>query len=63
MAGALGVETWALLPSGPGLLWYWFQDREDSPWYPSMRLCRQRRPGDWTELIARVAAMLAERKR
>lgn len=61
MAGALGIETWTLLPSGPGLLWYWFQDREDSPWYPSMRLFRQHRPGDWTELIARVASRLDRR--
>jgi Flp pilus assembly protein TadD len=58
MAGALGIETWTLLPSGPGLLWYWFQDREDSPWYPAMRLCRQLAPGDWVELITRVAAEL-----
>jgi Tfp pilus assembly protein PilF len=61
MAGALGVETWTLLPAGPGLLWYWFQGRDDSPWYPSMRLFRQTAPGNWAELIAAVAAQLRRR--
>lgn len=40
-AGALGVPTWVLLPIGTGSLWYWFRGRDDSPWYPSVRLFRQ----------------------
>lgn len=55
-AGALGVPVWTLLPRGGGaLLWYWFNEGEDSLWYPSMRLFRQSSPGDWPGLIARVA--------
>src|SRR6185312_5650483 len=41
VAGALNVNCWLLLPHGVGTLWYWFADREDSPWYPSLRLFRQ----------------------
>jgi Tfp pilus assembly protein PilF len=45
LAGALGVETWVLVPPpGPASMWYWFTDRTDSPWYQSVRLFR-RRPG------------------
>lgn len=62
MAGALGIETWTLLPAGPGLFWYWFQNRDRSPWYPSMRLMRPARPGDWGDLIARAAALLDRRR-
>ncbi|MBI3710900.1 MAG: hypothetical protein HY246_24910, partial [Proteobacteria bacterium] len=57
-AGALNVPVWTLLPTGLGLLHYWFLEREDSPWYPSMRLFRQRKLGDWGDVIARVAAEL-----
>ena len=41
--------------------WRWLLEREDSPWYPTMRLFRQRRPGDWDELFERMARALAER--
>ena len=41
VAGSLGVETWLLLSGAPGGLWYWFRDRSDSPWYPSMRIMGQ----------------------
>jgi ADP-heptose:LPS heptosyltransferase len=57
LAGALGVPTLVLLPFTPD--WRWMLGRDDSPWYPSMRLCRQAAPGDWEELIRRVAADLA----
>jgi len=40
-AGAMGAPVWTLLPKGVGSIWYWFLRREDSPWYPSMRLFRQ----------------------
>lgn len=59
LAGALGVPVWTLVPHGPGLLWYWMRRREDSPWYPSMRLFRQNSPGDWNAVLARVGTALA----
>ena len=56
LAGALGVPTWTLLHTEPD--WRWMIDRDDSPWYPTMRLFRQRQPGDWAEVMERVAARL-----
>jgi tetratricopeptide (TPR) repeat protein len=56
LAAALGKPTWLLVPFAPDFRW--LQKREDSPWYPSMRLFRQHRPGDWDGVIARVAAAL-----
>jgi hypothetical protein len=40
-AGALNVPCWVALPRGTGTFWYWFLNRDDSPWYPSLRLFRQ----------------------
>lgn len=57
LAAAMGKPTWILLAARPD--WRWLLDREDSPWYPSARLFRQRRLGEWTECIQRVAAALA----
>lgn len=54
-AGAMNVPVWTLIPTGPGVLWYWFLERSDSPWYPSMRLYRQPQPGAWAPVIAGVA--------
>jgi tetratricopeptide (TPR) repeat protein/polysaccharide pyruvyl transferase WcaK-like protein len=59
MAGALGQPAWVLLPSTAD--WRWMLEREDSPWYPSLRLFRQRRPGEWDEVFARVRAALEQR--
>jgi tetratricopeptide (TPR) repeat protein len=53
LAGALGVRVWVLLPYNPD--WRWLLGREDSPWYPSARLFRQRRWGDWDDVFACVA--------
>ena len=53
VAGALSVPVWTLLQATPD--WRWMDNREDSPWYPSMRLFRQQRPGDWEPVIHRVA--------
>ena len=53
VAGALGVPVWVVLQFESD--WRWMSAREDSPWYPTMRLFRQRRPGDWTEVFERVA--------
>jgi tetratricopeptide (TPR) repeat protein len=57
LAGALGVPVWVVLQSVPD--WRWLTDRDDSPWYPTMRLFRQRLAGDWSEVLERVAAALA----
>ncbi len=58
VAGALGVPVWMLLPRHGLSLWYWFGGRKDCPWYPSMRMFRQRRQGDWRELLERVGSEL-----
>ena len=58
LAGALGRKVWVLLPAACD--WRWLLEREDSPWYPSARLFRQRRRGDWGEVMQRVAGELAK---
>ena len=52
LAGALGCPTWILLPYTPD--WRWLLDRDDSPWYPTVRLFRQDRNRDWGPVIERV---------
>lgn len=52
LAGALGKPVWVLLPTPAD--WRWMTEREDSPWYPTMRLFRQRQQGHWPEVILRV---------
>jgi tetratricopeptide (TPR) repeat protein len=52
LAGALGKPVWVLLPWVTD--WRWLLNREDNPWYPTMRLFRQKKGGDWSEVIARV---------
>ncbi|HEY1931573.1 MAG TPA: tetratricopeptide repeat protein [Acetobacteraceae bacterium] len=59
LAGALGVPVWIMLPFSPD--WRWLREREDSPWYPTARLFRQTRRGDWEDVIQRVAADLSLR--
>ena len=56
LAGALGRPTWMLLPYAPD--WRWMLDRDDTPWYPSMRLFRQPQPGDWDSIFAAVGQAL-----
>lgn len=58
LAGALGVPVWVALSIGAD--WRWLLDREDSPWYPTMRLFRQRRLHDWDEVFERMATELRE---
>jgi tetratricopeptide (TPR) repeat protein len=57
LAGALGRPVWTLLHAPCD--WRWLEGREDSPWYPGMRLFRQERPGDWSGVFARVRTALA----
>ncbi len=53
LAGAMGRSTFTLLPVSPD--WRWMFERSDSPWYPTMRLFRQRKLHDWTEAVAEMA--------
>jgi hypothetical protein len=56
LAGAVGVPVWVALKHAP--CWRWMLDREDSPWYPTMRLFRQDRPGEWQAVFQRMALRL-----
>jgi len=56
LAGALSRPTIAILPYN--VEWRWLMEREDSPWYPTMKLFRQRAIGDWTNVIRRVGEEL-----
>ncbi|MEZ5961075.1 MAG: tetratricopeptide repeat protein [Hyphomonadaceae bacterium] len=58
LAGALGKPVYLMLPFRPD--WRWLRDRDDTPWYPNMRLFRQERFGDWQSVIANVHAALQE---
>ena len=58
MAGALGKQVWTLLPYIPD--WRWMLDREDTPWYPSMRLFRQNETGDWSGVFSQVKSELEQ---
>jgi len=57
LAGAMGKPVWTLLPFVPD--WRWLLEREDSPWYPTMRLFRQNSWGDWDSVITRVVDALS----
>ena len=52
LAGALGCRTWVALQYVPD--WRWLLDRDDSPWYPSLRLFRQETDGDWKGVFSRM---------
>ena len=56
LAGALGMPVWTLLQHDAD--WRWMERRADSPWYPTMRLFRQPRPGDWADVVGQVRAAL-----
>ncbi|GMA98600.1 hypothetical protein PIPA1_14000 [Pelosinus sp. IPA-1] len=56
LAGAMGKETWLLLPIDPD--WRWQTQCQNSPWYPTIRIFRQLHIGDWQEVLARVIVAL-----
>lgn len=56
LAGALGIPVWTLLVQDAD--WRWMEDRSDSPWYPTMRLFRQTRTGDWHTLMLEVRGQI-----
>lgn len=56
MAGALGIPVWVLIPQTPS--WRWQLGREDSIWYPHIRLFRQQKPGEWEDVVEKVAGEL-----
>jgi tetratricopeptide (TPR) repeat protein len=56
LAGAMGKPLWLLLPKPCD--WRWMSGREDTPWYPTARLFRQATPGDWADVLGRVAQAL-----
>lgn len=60
LAGALNVPVWLLVKANAD--WRWMENRTDSPWYPSMRIFRQVKQGDWNEVIKNVIIELDKRK-
>jgi hypothetical protein len=56
LGGALGVPTWVALKSVPD--WRWMLERSDSPWYPSMRLFRQKSRGEWSTVFSSMEDVL-----
>jgi hypothetical protein len=58
LTGAIGKPVWTLLPFAPD--WRWLLKRNDSPWYPTMRLFRQNQPDDWTEVFEQVREKLID---
>jgi hypothetical protein len=58
LAGAMGRTVWVLVPFQPD--WRWLLNREVTPWYPTVRLFRQPRPGDWESVIGRVREELSK---
>jgi len=61
MAGALGVPVWVIISKAPN--WRWMTEREDSPWYPSVRLFRQKAFGNWEDVIMRITAEMTRLSR
>ena len=59
LAGGMGKEVWVMLPAVPD--WRWLMDRENSPWYPSMRLFRQGDDQGWGGVADRIAAAFIDR--
>jgi tetratricopeptide (TPR) repeat protein len=60
LAAAMGKPVMVMLPFSPGLMWYWHVDAQRSVWYPSARLFRQERIGDWKPVVERVREALVQ---
>ena len=58
LAGALGKPAWLLIAQGND--WRWLHERDDTPWYPAMRLFRQRKHRNWQPTIKQLAAALVD---
>jgi hypothetical protein len=58
LAGSLGLPVWVMMPRPAD--WRWMLERTDTPWYPSMRLFRQPRPGAWDEVFTAIRAAVVE---
>jgi hypothetical protein len=58
LAGAMGRPVWIMLPRAPD--WRWLLEREDSPWYPTVRLFRQTQVRHWADVAQRIATALRE---
>lgn len=61
LAGTLGKPVWLLLPFAPD--WRWLLNRSSSPWYPTMRIFRQKQLGDWSSVIKQVHSALSDLQR
>jgi len=61
LAGAIGAEAHVLVASGRGRMWCWMKDRDDSPWYPRVRLWRQHLGQPWPEVVAAAGAAVMAR--
>ena len=60
-SGALGKETYLLLPNGKGRLWYWMYENGSSIWYPSIKVIEQKDTGSWDEVIKRLEKDIREK--
>lgn len=58
IAGALGVQTWVMVPVGVGKFWYWGFNTDVTPWYPTASIIRQEVQMDWNPTLQRVADRL-----
>ena len=56
LAGALAMPAWVMLPAAPD--WRWLRLRTDSPWYPTVKLLRQQRLGNWEDVVSEAAQSL-----
>jgi tetratricopeptide (TPR) repeat protein len=60
LAGALGKPTWVFVPYGHARIWYWFKDRDHSPWYPRVQVRRQTSGQSWSQLISSAQEEIAK---
>ena len=61
LSGALGKETFLLLPKGKGKLWYWTSQNYKSVWYPSIQIVEQEEPGSWDKAIIKLSKIIKEK--